>query len=141
MDIGDRTVSAEAVSAELEVALIAPDDVVVPLDASLYYTSRDPYAVRVAFHVGADRPNEWTFARDLLAQGLMTCAGVGDVQLWPSDDATVTLQLCAPQGSARFHAPAEGIAAFLTATYNLVELGQEAREIDIEAELALLREA
>lgn len=138
MDISDHTVAAETVSAELEVAFVTPDDVLIPLNVSLYYTSRDPYAVRVAFHVGTDKPTEWIFARDLLAQGLMTCAGVGDVQIWPSSGG-VSLQLCTPTGSARFQVPAAEIAAFLEATYELVELGEEHREIDIEAELALLR--
>lgn len=158
MDISDRAVSAETVAIELEMALIAPDDVMVPLIASFYYTSRDPYAVRVAFHVGADEPNEWIFSRDLLAQGLTTCAGLGDVQIWPSSEdargaqgpsgaetaecGIINLQLSSPTGSARFQVPDAGITAFLAATYQLIELGEETREIDIEAELTdLLREA
>ncbi|HEY6790164.1 MAG TPA: SsgA family sporulation/cell division regulator, partial [Trebonia sp.] len=57
-------------SAELAFRLIVPQQTVVPLVASLHYSSADPYAIRVAFHVGLDEPVEWTFARDLLANGL-----------------------------------------------------------------------
>lgn len=141
MNTSDRTVCAE-----LEIALVAPDDVMIPLIVSLYYTPRDPFAVRMAFHVGTDEANEWTFARDLLAEGLQTCAGSGDVQIWPSsetaEDGIVNLQLLSPTGSARFQAPAAEVAAFLGHTYQLVELGEESSVIDIDAELAvLLREA
>lgn len=141
MNTSDRTICAD-----MEITLAAPDDVMVPLIVSLYYSPRDPYAVRMAFHVGTDAANEWTFARDLLAEGLLTCVGVGDVQIWPSSDSAadgiVNLQLLAPAGSARLHAPAAEVAAFLEHTYQLVKQGAERSTIDIDAELsALLREA
>jgi Streptomyces sporulation and cell division protein, SsgA len=138
LNTSDRTVCAE-----LEIALVAPDDVMVPLIVSLYYSPRDPYAVRMAFHVGTDEPNEWTFARDLLAEGLQTCAGVGDVQMWPSSsetaaDSILNLQLVSPTGSARIQVPAAEVATFLGRTYRLVQLGEESSAIDIDAELSFL---
>jgi hypothetical protein len=137
LNTSDRTVCAE-----LEIALVAPDDVMVPLIVSLYYAPRDPYAVRMAFHVGTDEPNEWTFARDLLAEGLRTCAGVGDVQIWPSSETAaggiVNVQLLAPTGSARIQVPAAEVAAFLERTYRFVELGEESSAVDIDAELSIL---
>jgi hypothetical protein len=36
---------------------------------SLFYPGNDPYATRLAFHVGMDRPIGWIFARDLLSTG------------------------------------------------------------------------
>ena len=62
--------SIAEVSAELILRLIGPQDTIVPLMAGLYYTSQDPYAIQMAFHVGTDEPVEWTVARDLLAAAL-----------------------------------------------------------------------
>lgn len=72
------------VSAEVGLRLVVAEQTLVPLVASLYYSDRDPYAVRVAFHVGTDEPVEWIFARDLLAAGLTAAEGDGDVRVWPS---------------------------------------------------------
>jgi len=78
--------SSATVSAELGLSLVVPEHGSVPLVASLYYSAGDPYAIRMAFHVGSDEPVEWIFARDLLAVGLECPAGEGDVQVWPADD-------------------------------------------------------
>src|SRR5690348_4994040 len=76
--------SSSTVSAELGLRLIVPQQTIVPLVASLFYSGDDPYAIRIAFHVGLDEPVEWIFARDLLAEGVNGRAGLGDVQVWPS---------------------------------------------------------
>src|SRR5262252_4405034 len=72
------------ISAELGLKLVVPQQTIVPLVASMYYSGSDPYAVRMAFHVGTDEPVEWIFARDLLAAGIESRQGDGDVQVWPS---------------------------------------------------------
>ena len=54
--------SSSTVSAELGLRLVVPQQTVVPLVASLYYSKEDPYAIRIAFHVGLDEPVEWIFA-------------------------------------------------------------------------------
>jgi hypothetical protein len=129
----------------------------------MYYSGSDPYAVRMAFHVGTDEPVEWIFARDLLAAGIESRQGEGDVQVWPSaasvaetDDLEVigapesrgipgtvlNIELSSPFGQAHFEAPAEAMSAFLQRTYQIVPAGQESRYIDIETELNdLLRNA
>ena len=129
----------------------------------MYYSGSDPYAVRMAFHVGTDEPVEWIFARDLLAAGIESRQGDGDVQVWPSlasvaetgdldpiDAAELTgtrekvlnIELSSPFGQAHFEAPAEAMSAFLRRTYQIVPAGQESRHIDIETELNdLLRNA
>src|SRR6516164_10654949 len=76
--------SSTTISAELGLRLVVPQQTIVPLVASLYYSGSDPYAVRMAFHVGTDEPVEWIFARDLLAAGIESRQGDGDVQVWPS---------------------------------------------------------
>ncbi len=126
----------------------------------MYYSGGDPYAVRMAFHVGTDEPVEWIFARDLLAAGIESRQGEGDVQVWPSlmscaddDDLDMTgpqggggkvlnIELSSPFGQAHFEAPAQAMSAFLQRTYQIVPAGQEGRYIDIETELNdLLRQA
>jgi hypothetical protein len=129
----------------------------VPLMASLHYTRDDPYAVKMAFHVGTGEPVEWTLARELLAAALHSREGLGDVQVWPSAASSdpeaggegaasghgiVNIAMTSPFGHAQFEAPASAIAAFLRRTYQIVPEGQETNYIDFDAELAeLLSEA
>jgi Streptomyces sporulation and cell division protein, SsgA len=155
--------SSTTISAELGLRLVVPQQTIVPLVASLYYSGSDPYAVRMAFHVGTDEPVEWIFARDLLAAGIESRQGEGDVQVWPSpmscaeadgpdgispDEIEETggkilnIGLSSPFGQAHFEAPAEAMSAFLKRTYQIVPPGRESSYIDIEAELNdLLRKA
>jgi Streptomyces sporulation and cell division protein, SsgA len=144
------------ISAELGLKLVVPQQTIVPLVASMYYSGSDPYAVRMAFHVGTDEPVEWIFARDLLAAGIESRQGEGDVQVWPSavsvadtgdldligtaepqrnPGRVLNIELSSPFGQARFEAPAEALSAFLQRTYQIVPAGQESRFIDIETEL------
>src|SRR5579859_5435682 len=141
--------SGTTVSAELGLRLVVPQQTIVPLVASLYYNRTDPYAVRMAFHVGTDEPVEWIFARDLLAAGLESRHGEGDVHVWPSetladdeDGLVLNIELSSPFGQAHFEAPAEAMASFLQRTYAVVPAGKETEYVDIESELdALLRQA
>ncbi len=128
------------VSAELCLSLVVPEHGAVPLVASLDYCADDPYAIKMAFHVGADEPVEWIFGRELLAAGLQAPAGEGDVQVWPgnadADDADlVNLALSSPFGEAHFEAPHSEVAAFLLSTYGIVPAGAESDFIDVDDEL------
>jgi hypothetical protein len=152
--------SSTTISAELGLKLVVPQQTIVPLVASMYYSGSDPYAVRMAFHVGTDEPVEWIFARDLLAAGIESRQGEGDVHVWPSHgpcaetgsldltasreagEKVLNIELSSPFGQAHFEAPAQAMAAFLRRTYQIVPAGQESSYIDIEAELNdLLRKA
>jgi Streptomyces sporulation and cell division protein, SsgA len=157
--------SSTTISAELGLRLVVPQQTIVPLVASMYYSGSDPYAVRMAFHVGTDEPVEWIFARDLLAAGIESRQGEGDVQVWPSpasgsdtDDLdaigsaqgksaepgekVLNIELSSPFGQAHFEAPAQAMSAFLRRTYQIVPAGRESSCIDIETELNdLLRNA
>jgi hypothetical protein len=135
-------VNSSTVSAELAFRLIIPQQAAVPLVASLHYSSADPYAIRVAFHVGLDEPVEWTFARELLANGLKGRDGLGDVRVWPAPseaggtpEQVLHIELSSPSGEARFEAPLPEISAFLRRTWRIVPAGQEADFVDVEAEL------
>jgi hypothetical protein len=152
--------SSTTISAELGLRLVVPQQTIVPLVASMFYSGSDPYAVRMAFHVGTDEPVEWIFARDLLAAGIESRQGEGDVHVWPSPgscahsggldltgspqpgEKVLNIELSSPFGQAHFEAPAQAMAAFLRRTYQIVPAGQESGHIDIEAELNdLLRKA
>lgn len=142
--------SSTTVSAELGLRLVAAEQAVVPLVASLHYSGSDPYAIRMAFHVGTEDPVEWIFARDLLADGLMTPEGDGDVLIWPSSPvigpdgqtdgplSVLNIKLSSPFGEAHFEAPAEAIANFLDRTFRIVQMGKESQVIDIDAEVSSL---
>lgn len=140
--------SRVAVSAELSLGLVGPEHTIVPLMASLHYTCQDPYAVRMAFHVGTDEPVEWTLARDLLAAALHSREGIGDVQAWPSaapgdpadEDGTgiLNISMTSPFGHAQFEAPAAAVASFLRRTFRIVPAGQEILFTDFDAELTQL---
>lgn len=126
------------VSAELDLSLVVPEHGAVPLVASLDYCADDPYAIKMAFHVGTDEPVEWIFARELLATGLESPAGEGDVQVWPhpSDGADiVNIALSSPFGEAHFEAPKNSTAEFLRSTYQIIPAGSEGDFIDVDNEL------
>jgi Streptomyces sporulation and cell division protein, SsgA len=131
-------INSDSVAAELGLSLVVPEHGIVPLMASLYYSAADPYAIRMAFHVGTDEPVEWIFARDLLAAGLDGPAGEGDVQVWPGDEAggcAVNIALSSPFGQAHFEAPRGATATFLQRTFEVIAAGQESDIIDLGSEL------
>ena len=126
------------IAAELGLRLVVPEHGGVPLTASLYYRGDDPYAIRMAFHVGTEDPVEWIFARDLLAEGLDCVAGDGDVRVWPTTAAhrdVLNLELSSPFGQAHFEAPLTAMTGFLLRTFEVVPAGREGEFIDIEGEL------
>jgi hypothetical protein len=130
--------NSATVSAELGLSLVVPEHGAVPLVASLYYSAEDPYAIRMAFHVGMDEPVEWIFARDLFAVGMDGPAGEGDVQVWPGDgqdDAVLNIALSSPFGEALFEAPRSATAEFLRRTYELISAGRETDFINLDSEL------
>jgi hypothetical protein len=126
------------VSAELGLSLVVPEHGAVPLVASLDYCADDPYAIKMAFHVGADEPVEWIFGRELLAAGLEGPVGEGDVQVWPDDvDGAdiLNIALSSPFGEAHFEAPRTELADFLQSSYGIVPAGAESDYIDVDDEL------
>lgn len=141
--------NSSTVSAELGLRLVVPQQTIVPLVASLSYSKEDPYAIRIAFHVGLDEPVEWIFARDLLAAGIEGEDGLGDVKVWPSAGSlgglpgtVLNIELSSPFGQAHFEAPVKEVSDFLRRTYQIVPAGEESVHVDVEAELTdLLRQA
>ena len=131
-------INSATVSAELGLSLVVADHGPVPLVASMYYSAQDPYAIRMAFHVGADEPVEWIFARDLLAAGLEGPTGEGDVQIWPAEEdgcEVFNIALCSPFGQAHFEAPITATADFLKRTFEVISAGQESEFINLDSDL------
>ncbi len=131
--------SRTTVSTELGLGLVGPEHTIVPLMASLSYSCQDPYAVKIAFHVGTDEPVEWTLARE----SLHSRAGVGDVRAWPSAASgqgpkTLNISMTSPFGHAQFEASAAAFETFLARTYELVPDGDESEYMDFDAELTEL---
>ncbi|MEV4596046.1 SsgA family sporulation/cell division regulator [Amycolatopsis sp. NPDC049253] len=106
-----------------------------PVLSRLSYHSAEPFAVTVAFRTERGRWIEWTFARDLLVTGLEEPAGLGDVRIRPDlseDPAMLTLEIESPDGYASFELEREDIENFLESSYELVPLGTESENFDID---------
>lgn len=131
----------ETVTAEIELQLVVPGNPSLPVAADVRYDVADPYAVRVAFHTGGADLVEWTFARQLLTDGVTRPVGEGDVQVWPAETGAqpcVNLCLSSPSGRAQFEVPLVTLVEFLSRTYTAVPTGSESDYVDVDAELALL---
>jgi hypothetical protein len=127
------------VSTELELRLLVPG-ASLPVRAGMRYDLSDPYAVHVEFRTG-DEPVVWTFARQLLTDGVARMVGDGDVKVWPSregEERLVCIALSSPSGRALFEVPLGDVVSFLTRTYELVPTGLESDHLDLDSELALL---
>lgn len=98
------------------------------LEGELVFDPADPFAV--AMHLEASSGTVvWTFARELLSEGLYGPAGDGDVQVWPclsnTGGAVVIIELRSPHGMAMLQASSREVAAFVAATEKVVPTGQE----------------
>lgn len=134
-----------SVSTQMELRLIVPGSHALPVAASLRFDTRDPYAVHVGFRTGGGPDGhdvvEWTFARQLLTDGVTRAVGEGDVQVWPAagpENAVICLALSSPSGRALFEVPQAELIEFLTRSYAAVPTGSESDFVDLDAELALL---
>lgn len=123
------------VERELELRLVLSPERSVPVPARLGYRSDEPYAVHVAFHITSDHPVHWTFARDLLVEGVFRPCGQGDVRVWPAkvDGRSVVLMaLSSPDGDALLEAPVPQVSAWLERTLRVVPPGTEGGRLGID---------
>lgn len=121
---------------------IVGDDPTVPVEGSLIYDSRDPYALRVSFHVDIGTTIDWLFARDLLCAGLVVPAGGGDVRIQPTRGKPDQLrfELFSPCGRAVLVAGAKTVRDFLWRTFEAVPGGTEYSTFDVDLALSQLLE-
>ncbi|MFC5719346.1 SsgA family sporulation/cell division regulator [Streptomyces gamaensis] len=135
------TVIDHAVQARLIAS--APQDRAVP--AQLRYEPADPFAVQISFPPAASLDGadvQWAFARELLARGLITPMGAGDVQVWPCGPERTVLEFHAREGVAMVQIDTAELRSFLARSYALVPAGCEGAHLDLDGTLAaLLRRA
>ncbi|GGQ30717.1 SsgA family sporulation/cell division regulator [Streptomyces roseolilacinus] len=132
------------VERELEMKLVLSSDHSVPVPARMTYRTSDPYAVHVAFHIGSENPVHWTFARELLVEGVFRPCGRGDVRIRPSKAdgrGVVLMALSSPNGDALLEAPSAQVSAWLERTLRVVAPGTEAERLGIDDGLAALLSA
>ncbi|AWT47142.1 MULTISPECIES: SsgA family sporulation/cell division regulator [Streptomyces] len=128
------------ITLELPVgARLLTADSQIPTPVTLRYTSADPLAVHLDFpaHVTLDgEAATWTFARALLADGLVAPAGVGRVRVIPDGPVRTLVEFTSPHGVAvlRFHT--ELLRRFLTRTHTVVAPGEEEVAVELEHDLA-----
>ncbi len=128
------------VDVEVTLRLVVADAGPVPLQVSLRYAARDPYAVRAVFR-GGDAAVEWVFARELLVTGLREASGMGDVHVWPSrgpEGDIVVISLSSPDGRAVLHADADDLRRFVARTVQVVAPGSEDMHLDLDEVIARL---
>ncbi|MFI6107917.1 SsgA family sporulation/cell division regulator [Streptomyces sp. NPDC051310] len=130
-----------AVERELELTLVLSPERSIPVPARLTYRTDDPYAVHITFHVGSEHPVNWTFARELLVEGVFRPCGHGDVRIWPTTldgRGVVLMALSSPDGDALLEVPAVAVSAWLERTLRVVPPGAESEQLGLDDELAEL---
>ena len=135
------TAGPQFVTAELGLRLVVPDGTPLPVTASIKYDATDPYAVTVTFFTGAAEPVRWTFARQLLTDGVERSVGEGDVRVWPAHSdglPVVYIALSSPSGRALFEASLPDVVEFLGRSYTAVPTGSESDFVNVDAELAFI---
>ncbi|MET7296113.1 SsgA family sporulation/cell division regulator [Streptomyces griseoloalbus] len=129
----------------VEARLVAAAPRMPNIPATLHYDRDDPFAVRMTFPAPATLEGVdvcWTFARELLAAGLLGPEGHGDVRVRPYGYDRTVLEFHAPEGTAVVHVRSGEVRRFLEATSELVPTGLEHLQLRLDHELAeLMRDA
>ncbi|MGW0561108.1 SsgA family sporulation/cell division regulator [Streptomyces sp. NPDC003016] len=128
----------ESVQADVMMSFLVSEELSFRIPVELRYATRDPYAVRMTFHLPGDAPVTWVFGRELLLDGLNMPCGEGDVHIEPAGpdglmDVHIRLQVAGDR--ALFRASAAPLVAFLDRTDRLVPLGQECTRGDFDGDL------
>jgi hypothetical protein len=112
------------------VEFVRPDGSVEPMNVDLQYRSDDPHAVTMRFHA-RDQESVWLVGRELLADGILSPAGLGDVRLRPGDGDVLFLELFTEDSHAVFQLSATELQRFLDSTYAAVPAGREVLDFDL----------
>jgi len=114
------------------------------LPSTWTYTTANPFAVQVTFHVTSG-PVTWLFAREMLDDGCHATSGIADVQITPFTHEevgeVVRIQLTSPSVRAVLLANRAPIREFLTRTYEIAAAGTEAKLLPIDKWLSSLLSA
>lgn len=114
----------------------------VQSDALFSYDPSDPFAATLTLKA-SPRDVRWTFARDLLIDGLFEPAGEGDVVVFPFLDpetgsAVTVLELRSPDGTFMAQVAQQALQAFVRAMLDSVPLGAESDLVDLDRLVELL---
>jgi hypothetical protein len=112
------------------VEFIRPDGSIEPMNVDLHYRSDDPHAVTMRFQA-RDQESTWLVGRELLSDGLLSPAGLGDVRLRPEPGDVLVLELFTEDSHAVFHLSADELGRFLDSTYAVVPAGQEVLDFEL----------
>jgi hypothetical protein len=126
------------VERELEMHLVLSPERSIPVPAMLAYRAEDPFAVHIAFHIGSGSPVNWTFARELLVEGVFRPSGHGDVRIWPATSGrrgVICMALSSPDGTALLEASSHPVTAWLERTLRAVPPGTELDHLSMDERL------
>ncbi|MEU6767180.1 SsgA family sporulation/cell division regulator [Streptomyces sp. NPDC046853] len=99
--------------ARVHVVSDSPDDQLAVPAVLRYDPEADPHSVRI----GLPGSHEWTFARQLLEQGLRAPTTSGDVHIWPCGRVQTVMEFHSAQGVAVVQFDASALIRFLRRTY------------------------
>ena len=133
--------SSTATTVRAMVPFISGESHSEALAGELVFDHSDPYAITMHLEAKSGAV-VWTFARELLADGLYVPTGDGDVQVWPclgsSGDAVVIIELSSPDGAAILQAPSRTVHDFLALTFEVVPAGEESAHLTLDALISQL---
>jgi len=104
----------------------------------LMYHTRDPFAVSLVF-IGVNEDNdgesfvEWSFARDLLASGVVAThrVGDGDIKIWREDHILI-IEMHNGVDTVWLRTPYRPVMRFLQEIYRVVPEGYEMNLVDMD---------
>ena len=118
------------------VPFVSGETHVQELQGDLVFDPADPYAVQLVFGHETGRDVTWSFARDLLAEGLYEPAGDGDVLVWPclgtNGSAVVVIELRSPHGMAMLQTSSKAVQRFVSDVFDAVPAGTETSRIPLD---------
>ncbi len=125
------TTSHNVIATELTLATGAAQELAIA--GTLSFNAADPFAISLRMTYG-DQEVVWTFARDLLVNGLYEPTGDGDVHVWPclstEGSAVVIIELSSPNGEILLQAPSKTVTTFLDEVQRVSPAGSEQLDLD-----------
>lgn len=103
--------------ARAHVVTDSPDDQLAVPAVLRYDPEADPLSVRIGLPGSHEGSREWTFARQLLEQGLRAPATSGDVHIWPCGRVQTVMEFHSAHGVAVVQFDASALIRFLRRTY------------------------
>jgi hypothetical protein len=106
--------------------------------AELSYQTRDPLVIQLSFDVPDDGLTTLLIGRELLAAGMHSYAGEGVIRVSAAGGGVVLVDIGNDLRELMCTFPADPLAEFVQATYDLVPASDEAELLDIDSALGKL---